>query len=154
MTALSKTLRTITTAHNIKPFTNRQIDTATEMLKTALNGKSRTIRIAAEAKIKAKYAKQLKTLTTEFSKKFKTIDESIKKDSNNCMYLHLNTNYGNTKIDCSLSSSYQQEKRFASTIPHFKKLLTKVEDMILRMKLGENLMEEVIALVNEINNIK
>lgn len=154
MTAITKTMHAITSARNNKPFTNRQIDTATQMLNDALNGKNRTIRHAAEAKINAKYKKQISALINSFKKDFTVINNAVKKDSNNCIDLHVSTNYSTNRISVSTNSSYQQEQRFASTIPVFKKLQSKVENMILRMKLGENLMDEVIALVNEINNIK
>lgn len=136
----------------MKQLSNTQINAAEQMLHNAFRTKRDEIRKIETEKINKKFNKEVAKLTKEFTAKTKKLENDINKFSPEAKAKVKMSAYSMDAHKIIIETTFN---KYSSNPPaRLQEVLKKVNETVLKMKLGENLMEEMKLLIVEINKLK
>lgn len=157
---MKKELNTVTTIINKgnRPLNQIQIQAAEKMLRNALNVRIGEVKTEEKNAITKKHSATVNKLVSNFNKGIEKINKDIKAKYKNASGVSVNTKYFEKNSTQGIEAGFNQCYTYSYQQPDktstFGKFSEKIEEIVLRMKLGENLMDEMLALVAEIKKLK
>lgn len=141
-----------TVLKNNRPLNRSQIEAAEQMLFRALRDKEEELRDAYSAQVEKKYSPILNKLVDEFNKKMKDITNKMQKEFTPEIGVRIESNYSYDNKFRPVGFDFKA--RYVAKNHPIYKMNDEINNIVLGMKLGENLKEEMLAVVNKINSIK
>jgi phenylalanyl-tRNA synthetase alpha subunit len=147
---MNKVLETV--LKNERPLNKSQIEAAEQMLLSTLNSKEHEIRKEYDDMVAKKYAPLFKKLVDKFNSDVKSVNDKMQKEFCDDISVRISSDYSYSNkvssVNFSIGANYISPKH-----PLFA-LKAEINDIVLGMKLGENLKTEMLEIVKKINTIK